>query len=76
MAKTWTAEALKKLRSSLGITQRQLAILLDVSTGSVRNWEQKIGQPTGPAAILLDQLLDNPGPLLKRLDQSNLAATA
>ncbi|NLF30459.1 MAG: helix-turn-helix domain-containing protein [Planctomycetes bacterium] len=38
---------IKKLRGRHGITQQQLAALVDVSAAAVQSWEQGIAKPTG-----------------------------
>ncbi|MFW6154125.1 MAG: helix-turn-helix domain-containing protein [Planctomycetota bacterium] len=38
---------IKKLRGRHGITQQQLAALVDVSAAAVQSWEQGIARPTG-----------------------------
>lgn len=35
----WTGESLRKRRLELGVTQRRLAIALNVTETTVRNWE-------------------------------------
>lgn len=48
------AREIVALRKSLGDwSQAVLAMALDVSLGTVRNWEQGVSAPTGPARRLL-----------------------
>jgi transcriptional regulator with XRE-family HTH domain len=42
----WTGKALKARRLELKVTQRQLAIALDVTETTVRNWESSKHIPT------------------------------
>lgn len=42
-----TARVIRNLRKKLGITQEQLAVLLDVSPGAVAFWEQGRARPRG-----------------------------
>ena len=51
-----TPEELKAFRAEHGLTRRQVAALLDVAVGTVRNWEQtNVGsrRMPRPAALLL-----------------------
>lgn len=61
--KTLTAEEVRRIRKSLGMTQRELAVALNVkSTEMIANWETgwKGGKeylPTGTAVIAIQALL-------------------
>lgn len=48
------------LRRRLGMTQRDFAAHFGFSLGSVRNWEQGIRRPTGPARVLLRVIRHSP----------------
>ena len=43
------AIAIKALRSKIGLSQPKFAALLHVNVGTLRNWEQGLREPTGPA---------------------------
>lgn len=43
----------KKIRMNLKLSQNKFAALLGINAGTLRNWEQGIRLPTGPARILL-----------------------
>lgn len=60
---TPTAPAVRPLRESLGLSQKAFSRALDVSAGTVRNWEQGRRQPTGPARVLLTLVAQQPGVL-------------
>lgn len=52
----WTPARIKKLRHSLGDTQRQFAKRFRLSVTAVRIWEQGHGAPSGPATVVMDHL--------------------
>jgi putative transcriptional regulator len=52
-----TAESIRGLRQSLGMSQEAFAQHLGVSVSSVRDWEQKRRQPRGLYAKLLREQL-------------------
>lgn len=52
----WTAERVKELRHALGETQQEFARRFRLSVKPIRNWEQGLCPPSGPATVLLDQL--------------------
>ncbi len=49
-----------KIRKRLGLTQEAFAALLGVSVQTLRNWEQGIRKPRGPALALLRIVEKNP----------------
>ncbi len=53
-------DELKKIRKKSCVSQAVFASLLNVSRGTVRNWEQGIKQPNG-AALKLLSLVDKHG---------------
>lgn len=57
----WDAGAVRDLRRSLAMTQRELAALLNVSLSTVRAWEQGQRIPAGPTTRLLDLVKAAPG---------------
>ncbi len=66
---TPAAPAVKPLRESLGLSQKAFSQALDVSAGTVRNWEQGRRQPTGPARVLLTLVAQRPD-VLKLIAQA------
>jgi putative transcriptional regulator len=57
----------KKLRADSGLSQARFAKLLQVPPGTLRNWEQGIRQPTGPARVLLKAISKDPKNVLKAI---------
>ena len=61
------AIAIKALRSKLGLSQPKFAALLHVNVGTLRNWEQGLREPTGPAKALLIAISRDPTHVLRAL---------
>jgi putative transcriptional regulator len=61
------AVAIKELRSKIGLSQSRFAALLHVNVGTLRNWEQGLREPTGPAKALLVAINRDPRNVLKAL---------
>ena len=61
------AIAIKSLRSKIGLSQSKFAALLHVNVGTLRNWEQGLREPTGPAKALLMAIRRDPTHVLKAL---------
>ena len=61
------AESVKELRKRTGLSQPKFAALLHVDVGTLRNWEQGIREPTGPAKALLAAIEKDPVHVLKAL---------
>lgn len=57
-----TAEQIKSARSTLGMTQTELADALGVSWETVASWEQGKRSPGGPALKLIEQMVANKRP--------------
>jgi putative transcriptional regulator len=64
------AQMVKKLRSASGLSQKQFASLVCVDVGTLRNWEQGIRTPSGPAKALLVAIKNDPKNVLKALRAS------
>ena len=62
----YQAEDITRIRKTLRISQRRLALALGVSTRTVEAWEAGRNQPSGTARRLL-YLLDGDHALLQRL---------
>jgi putative transcriptional regulator len=58
---------IKGLRAKLGLSQSKFAALLHIEVGTLRNWEQGIREPTGPAKALLAAIAKDPVHVLKAL---------
>lgn len=50
----------KEIRKKTGLTQAKFCHLIDVSIGTLRNWEQGRREPTGPAKALLRAINNDP----------------
>ena len=50
----------KAVRTQLGLTQIEFAIMIGVSVSTLRNWEQGRRRPVGPARALLRVAEQNP----------------
>ena len=61
------AIAIKALRSKIRLSQPKFAALLHVNVGTLRNWEQGLREPTGPAKALLIAISRDPTHVLKAL---------
>jgi len=56
-----------KIRKSLRVSQREFALLLNTSIGTVRSWEQGTRRPQSTALLLLAMAKANPAVLLARM---------
>lgn len=54
------AVEVKAIRKSTGLSQAKFAAIIDVNVGTLRNWEQGLRTPTGPARTLLKALKAKP----------------
>jgi putative transcriptional regulator len=54
------AADVRAIRAELGQTQTEFALMIGVSTATLRNWEQGRRQPEGPARALLRVAARNP----------------
>jgi putative transcriptional regulator len=57
----------KALRARVGLSQPKFASLLGIQVGTLRNWEQGIRKPTGPAKALLTAIGRDPVNVIKAL---------
>jgi putative transcriptional regulator len=55
------------IRSKLGLSQSEFALLIGVSVATLQNWEQGRRQPEGPARALLRIAAKNPEAVLEAL---------
>jgi putative transcriptional regulator len=61
---------IKALRERLSMTQEQFAEALGLNPGTLRNWEQGIRSPAGPALALLAILDLEPEAALRALKRA------
>jgi putative transcriptional regulator len=54
------AEDIRSIRSKLGKSQSEFALMIGVSVSTLQNWEQGRRQPDGPARALLRVAAKNP----------------
>lgn len=69
-----TPAKIKRIRKSMNLSQAVFAQLLNVSTASVKHWEQGVREPTGPTKVLLDVLRRDPHVLDYLLPKQMVAA--
>ena len=50
----------RNVRDALGLSQKDFASRFGFSVASVRNWEQGLREPEGPARLLLALIQQNP----------------
>ncbi len=58
---------IKAIRKTLDLSQPEFAMMIGVSVGTLRNWEQGRRSPEGPARALLRVAEKNPRALLEAL---------
>ena len=61
------APDVRAVREQTGLSQSEFASLMRVSIKTLQNWEQHRRNPTGPAAALLNIVLNSPELALKSL---------
>lgn len=59
---------IKEIRNTIQLSQSVFAKILNVSTSSVRQWEQGKRKPTGSTKVLLELLKKNPNILNYRIE--------
>jgi DNA-binding transcriptional regulator YiaG len=57
----------KAIREKTGLSQNEFASLIQISTKTLQNWEQRRRTPTGPSAALLKIVSVSPEMALKSL---------
>lgn len=57
---TFKPANIKRIRDTLGKSQTEFAMMIGVSVGTLRNWEQGRRTPEGPAQALLRVAARNP----------------
>ena len=66
----------KKVRTSLGQSQQEFALMIGVSVATLRNWEQGRRRPDGPALVLLRVAAKNPRAVAAALHGSSRRGAA
>jgi len=61
---TFAESEVRKIREQYGLSQDKFAILMGISTATLRNWEQGRRKPEGPARVLLQVAEKHPNALL------------
>ncbi len=61
---TFAESEVKKIREQYGLSQDKFAILMGISTATLRTWEQGRRKPEGPARVLLQVAAKHPNALL------------
>lgn len=64
---TLTPIDVKAVRAKTGLSQNEFAQMIQISTRTLQNWEQKRRNPTGPAAALLKIVSAEPEVALRSL---------
>lgn len=64
---TFEGDDIRQIRSRLGLSQSEFALLIGVSVATLQNWEQGRRHPEGPARALLRIAAKNPEALLEAL---------
>lgn len=57
----------KEVRAAAGLSQARFAKVIDVQVTTLRNWEQGMRSPTGPAKALLRAIEKDPEHVLEAL---------
>lgn len=63
----------KRLRSAIGLSQSEFASRFGFSTAAIRNWEQGLRDPEGPARTLLALIERNPKLIEREIRQLQTA---
>lgn len=66
----------KALRSDLGQSQVEFALMIGVSVATLRNWEQGRRTPDGPALALLRVTAQNPEAVVEALHRGSRRGAA
>jgi len=67
-----TGEDIREFRVMLALTQQDFAAGMRISIGTLRNWEQGIRHPEGPAVALLGLVARHPRLLMNELVPAGL----
>lgn len=61
----------KKVRTEIGMTQKDFALSFGINLGTLRHWERGDRKPKGPALVLLNLVERDPQTILKLLSTSS-----
>jgi putative transcriptional regulator len=75
-ATTFKPADVKALRSHLGQSQVEFALMIGVSVATLRNWEQGRRTPDGPALALLRVTARNPEAVVEALHRGSRRGAA
>jgi putative transcriptional regulator len=64
---TFKPAQVRKIRTQLGLSQSEFALLIGVSVATLQNWEQGRRQPEGPARALLRIAATHPDAVMNAL---------
>jgi putative transcriptional regulator len=70
---TFRPTDVKAVRSKLGASQAEFALMIGVSVSTLRNWEQGRRTPDGPALALLRVAAKNPKAVIDALHRKGAA---
>ena len=59
--------AVREVRHAAKLSQTQFAALIGVQVGTLRNWEQRRREPSGPAKALIRAIRTDPAHVIKAL---------
>jgi len=57
----------RRIRAVTGLSQAKFAELLSIEVSTLRNWEQRRREPTGPARALLRAISNDPVAVIRAL---------
>jgi putative transcriptional regulator len=64
----------KHVRTHSGLSQKEFAARYGFSLGALRNWEQGVREPEGPARTLLTLIARNPKLIERELSRISMSA--
>jgi len=59
------------IRRKTGMSQQRFCATFGISLGTLRNWEQGLRSPRGPARVLLKVVDKNPQAIIETLERDN-----
>jgi DNA-binding transcriptional regulator YiaG len=72
----YTSAKIADLRQQLGMSQPVFAAALNVSSETVKKWEQGARSPDGAASLLLEIAERNPSVIIDRVQLNSIASDA
>jgi DNA-binding transcriptional regulator YiaG len=67
--KTMRPKEVSRIRKTLRVSQREFALLLNTSVGTIRSWEQGTRRPQSTALLVLTMAKQKPALLLARSEK-------